>query len=140
MAARQWEHFEHAADIGLSAVADTRPELFEAMGEALTALITEPGDVRAEQNVAIRCEAPDDALLLADWINALVYEMATHKMVFGAWRVRLENHALYAEVSGERVDRERHQPVVEVKGATYTELAVEQDDSGSWHGRCIVDV
>ena len=33
----QEEHFEHAADIGLSAVADTRAELFEAMGEALTA-------------------------------------------------------------------------------------------------------
>lgn len=140
MAARQWEHFEHAADIGLSAVADTRPDLFEAMGEALTALITEPGNVRTEQSVAICCEAPDDALLLADWINALVYEMATRRMLFGAWDVSLENHSLNATVSGERVDRKRHQPVVEVKGATFTELAVEQDDKGSWRGRCIVDV
>ncbi|MDJ0699093.1 MAG: archease [Woeseiaceae bacterium] len=140
MAPKQWEHFEHAADVGLSAVADTRAELFEAMGEALTALITEPANVRAEERVAIGCEAPDDALLLADWINALVYEMATRKMLFGAWHVRLENHSLDATVAGERVDRDRHQPVVEVKGATYTELAVSQDDTGSWHGRCIVDV
>ncbi len=140
MAARHWEHFEHAADIGLSAVADTRAELFEAMGEALTALITEPANVRAEQCVSIGCEAPDDDLLLVDWINALVYEIATRKMLFGAWHVRLENHSLDATVAGERVERERHQPVVEVKGATYTELAVEQDDTGSWHGRCIVDV
>lgn len=140
MTERQWEHFEHAADIGLSAVADTRAELFEAMGEALTALVTEPGNVRAEQCVAIACEAPDDALLLADWINALVYEMATRKMLFGAWQVRLENHSLDATVVGERVDRVRHQPVVEVKGATYTELAVRQDDTGSWRGTCIVDV
>ncbi len=140
MAPKQWEHFEHAADVGLSAVADTRAELFEAMGEALTALITEPANVRAEERVAIGCEAPDDALLLADWINALVYEMATRKMLFGAWHVRLENHSLDATVAGERVDRDLHQPVVEVKGATYTELAVSQDDTGSWHGRCIVDV
>ena len=140
MTARQWDHFEHAADIGLSAVADTRSELFEAMGEALTALVTDPLNVRAEQSVEIHCEAPDDALLLADWINGLVYEMATRKMLFGEWRVRIDNHTLDATVCGERVDRERHQPVVEVKGATFTELAVEQDDAGSWHGRCIVDV
>ena len=140
MAATQWEHFEHAADIGLAAVANSRPELFEAMGEALTALITEPRTVHPEQSVSIHCEAPDDALLLVDWINALVYEMATRKMLFSAWHVRLDKHTLDATVQGEPVDRRRHQPVVEVKGATYTELAVEQDSTGSWHGRCIVDV
>ncbi len=140
MPERQWEHFEHDADIGLSAFAETRAGLFEAMGEALTALITEPGKVRAEYSVSIGCEAPNDDLLLADWINALVYEMATRKMLFGAWHVRLENHSLDATVAGERVDRERHQPAVEVKGATYTELAVSQDDTGLWRGRCIVDV
>ncbi len=140
MAQRRWEHFEHAADIGLEAVADTRAALFEAMGEALTALITEPGNVRREQSVRIHCEAPDPALLLVDWINALIFEMATRKMLFGSFSVQLEGNTLDAEVCGERVDRERHQPVVEVKGATYTELAVEQDDTGRWHGRCIVDV
>ncbi len=140
MAAGRWEHFEHAADIGLSAVADTRAGLYETMGEALTALIAEPGDVRPEESVRIHCEAPDEALLLVDWLNALIYEMATRKMLFGAFHVRLENNTLDAEVQGERVDRERHRPVVEVKGATYTDLAVEQNGAGAWHGRCIVDV
>ena len=140
MAKGKWEHFEHAADIGLEAVADTRAALFETLGEALTALVTEPRKVRSEQSVRIRCEAPDEALLLVDWINALIFEMATRRMLFGTFSVQLEGNTLDAEVRGERVDRERHQPVVEVKGATYTELAVEQDDAGHWHGRCIVDV
>ena len=140
MSARHWEHFEHAADIGLSAAADTRAGLYEAMGEALTALVTEPGSVRLDECVEIHCEAPDDALLLVDWLNALIYEMATRQMLFGAWRVRVADHSLDAEVEGERVDRERHRPVVEVKGATYTGLAVEQDAAGAWRGRCIVDV
>lgn len=135
-----WEHFEHEADIGLRAVAPTREALFERMGEALTAIITEPEGVRCIETVTIACEAPDDAILLVDWLNALVYEMAIRRMIFGSWEVRLDGNRLNARVGGEAVDRARHRPVVEVKGATYTALAVEQDADGDWRGQCVVDV
>ena len=136
----RWDHFEHEADIGVRAIAPSREKLFELLAEALTAIITEPGSVQPVETITIRCEAPDDALLLVDWLNALVYEMATRRMLFGAWRVELDDHRLAASVSGETVDRARHQPVVEVKGATYTALAIEQDNDGSWRGQCVVDV
>ncbi len=135
-----WEHFEHEADIGLRAAAPTRETLFELMGAALTAIITEPQSVRCIDVVEISCEAPDNALLLVDWLNALIFEMATRRMIFGAWDVELNGNRLDARISGELVDRERHQPAVEAKGATYTELVVEQDDDGTWHGQCVVDV
>ena len=39
------------------------------------------------------------------------------------------------------IDRERHQPVVEVKGATYTALSVGPVDGGrSWQAQAVVDV
>jgi tRNA nucleotidyltransferase (CCA-adding enzyme) len=136
----RWDHFEHEADIGLRASAASREALFELLAEALTAIITEPDGVLPVETITIRCEAPDDTMLLVDWLNALIYEMATRRMLFGAWHVELEGHALAAEVSGEPVDRARHQPVVEVKGATYTALSVEQDEQGLWHGQCVVDV
>ncbi len=136
----RWEHVEHDADIGLRAVAGSRQELFQLMAEALTALVTEPAGVRALESVSIACEAPDDAMLMADWLNALIYEMATRRMLFSAWQVTLDNHRLHATATGEAVDRARHQPVVEVKGATYTALSVERDDSGAWHAQCVVDV
>ena len=41
---------------------------------------------------------------------------------------------------GEAVDRDRHQPAVEVKGATLTEVDVQRDEDGVWHARCVVDV
>ena len=140
MGANSWEHFEHDADIGLRATAASREELFELMGEALTALISEPAQVGTTDTVTVSCEAPDDALLLVDWLNALVFEMATRGMLFGDWQVRIDGHKLDASVRGEAVDRDRHQPVVEVKGATYTALSVEQDRDGTWHAQCIVDV
>jgi SHS2 domain-containing protein len=77
---------------------------------------------------------------MVDWINALIYEMATRGMLFGSWQVGLQGYDLDAWVEGEPVDRGRHQPVVEVKGATYTELLVEQDKKGLWRARCVVDV
>lgn len=135
-----WKHFEHDADIGLSAIATSRADLFEAIGEALTAVITDPASVRPLQQIEIHCEAPDNALLLVDWVNALIYEMATRRMVFGKWQVTLDGLKLDALVDGEEVNRARHCPVVEVKGATYTALSVEQDASGNWSGQCIVDV
>jgi len=140
MQQRSWEHVEHDADIGLRAEAATREGLFEAMAEALTAIVTEPAKVRQNETITIRCEAPDDALLLVDWLNALIFEMATRGMLFGGWWVELDGQKLTGLVKGERVDRQRHQPVVEVKGATYTSLSVAQDSEGIWHGECIVDV
>lgn len=140
MNAFSWKHFEHEADIGLAATSDSRERLFEAMGAALTAVITDPTIVRPRQRIRIRCSATDNALLMVDWINALIYEMATRGMLFGAWQVGLQGCDLDAWVEGEPVDRDRHQPVVEVKGATYTELLVEQDETGLWRARCVVDV
>jgi tRNA nucleotidyltransferase (CCA-adding enzyme) len=110
------------------------------MGEALTAIVTDPSGVASEETVTIRCAAPDTTLLLVDWLNALIYEMATRGMLFSAWRVTIDGGELEAQVAGERVDRARHRPVVEVKGATYTALSVEQDSDGQWHGQCVVDV
>ena len=140
MAQGSWQHFEHEADIGLEASASSREQLFELMAEALTAVITEPAKVRAIDAVAISCEAPDDALLLADWLNALIYEMATRRMLFGSWTVTLDGQRLDATVRGEPVDRVRHQPAVEVKGATYTALVVERDQAGNWRAQAVVDV
>lgn len=136
----EWKHFEHDADIGLRAVAASRAGLFVAMAEALTAIITDPAGVKSRETLRIRCTADDNALLLVDWLNALIYEMATRRMVFSDWDVRLDGYNLEATVKGEPVDRERHQPVVEVKGATYTALRVEEDADGFWHGQCVVDV
>ena len=69
----RWQHFEHDADIGLRASSATREGLFEAMGQALTAIITDPATVEPRESLEISCEAPDDALLLVDWLNALIF-------------------------------------------------------------------
>ncbi len=108
---------------------------------ALTGLMVDPALVRPEAAVRIECLAPDDELLLADWLNALIYEMSTRGMLFGKFEVRLAGHALEADAWGEPVDVVRHQPAVEVKGAaTGAGLKVACSRDGVWSAECNVDV
>jgi tRNA nucleotidyltransferase (CCA-adding enzyme) len=135
-----WEHFPHQADIGVRGFGSTKEAAFECAAQALTAVITDLGSVAPTQSVPIVCEAPDDELMLVDWLNALVYEMATRKMLFSRFNVRINDHSLHATAWGEPVEVARHQPAVEVKGATYTELSVKRDEEGRWVAQCVVDV
>lgn len=145
-----WEHFEHEADIGVRGCGPTREAAFEQAALALTAVLTDPAGVAAREAVAIACEAPDEELLLVDWLNALVYEMAVRRMLFGRFVVRVSpaeatdaepaGLRLAGEAWGEPVDTARHHPAVEVKGATYTGLRVAHEADGRWLAQCVVDV
>jgi SHS2 domain-containing protein len=134
------EHFAHDADVGVRGIGPTREAAFEQAAVALSAAVTEVERIAAEAPVAIRCAAPNDELLLADWLNALIYEMATRHMLFRRFAVRLEDHKLDAVAWGEPVDRLRHEPAVEPKGASYTELRVTRREDGAWVAQCVIDV
>ncbi|MFP3873060.1 MAG: archease [Thiohalophilus sp.] len=135
-----WEHFEHGADIGVRGFGGSAAEAFEQAALALTAVITDPGKVIPAKRVRIDCQAPDIELLFADWLNALVYEMAVRRMLFCRFEVAIDDQSLKATAWGEAIDNKRHHPAVEVKGATYTGLQVTVDKDGLWRAQCIVDV
>ena len=138
--ADRWEHFAHEADMGIRAFAATKASAYAQAALAMTAVITDPDLVLPSMPVNIRCEAPDDELLLADWLNALVFEMATRDMLFSRFEVAIDDHFLSATAWGEAVDRKRHHPAVEVKAATYTELDVSQLADGTFRVQCVLDV
>jgi SHS2 domain-containing protein len=65
-------------------------------------------EVKPQVLVQVRCEAPDLELLLVEWLNALIYEMAVRKMLFGRFAVRIDGGRLEGRLWGEPVDVERH--------------------------------
>ncbi|HSS65847.1 MAG TPA: archease [Gammaproteobacteria bacterium] len=139
-AAGHWEHFPHVADVGVRGFGESKQAAFEQAACALTAAIADIDRIDPKARVRIRCSAADDEALLVEWLNALVFEMATRGMLFRRFRVRLDGHSLEAEAYGEAVDLERHGVAAEAKGATYTELCVRQLDDGRWLAQCVVDV
>ena len=135
-----WEHFPHDADTGIRGVAPTREAAFEQAALALTAVITDPLTIDPETPVEMCCEASNDEMLLVDWLNAIIFEMSTRRMIFAKFRVSLEGTKLAATAWGETIDVARHQPAAEAKGATYTALAVRRRADGQWLAQCVVDV
>jgi SHS2 domain-containing protein len=140
MIQKHWEHFCHQADIGVRGAGASKEEAFEQAGLALTAVITEVNSVEAKDLVKVECEAPSDELLFADWLNAIIYEMATRKMLFGRFQVHIDGGRLRGSLWGQEVDVAKHYPAVEIKGATYTELQVKRGPDGAWIAQCVVDV
>ena len=137
--AARWEHFPHAADVGLRGFGGSAAEAFEQAALALTAVVT-AATVTAKAQVEVSCEAPDLELLFVEWLNAIIYEMAVRKMLFSRFTARINGTRLTGTLWGEPVDVARHQPACEPKGATYTALKVVSDSNGVWSAACIVDV
>ena len=135
----RWEHFEHDADLGVRGIGATLAEAFAQAALAVTAAVTDPTRVALQEEFSLDVEAGDPEFLLVGFLNRMIAEMATRHVLFGGIQVQLEGNRLHAVLRGERADVDRHQPAVEVKGATLTELAVWQRN-GEWIAQTVVDV
>lgn len=136
---KYWEHFTHEADIGILGAGPSLADSFEMGALALTNVITDSALIKPNKSVKIHCEAPDEEILFTDWLNAVIYNMQIHNMLFSEFHIQIKDLTLNAIIKGEKVDQKKHQPVVEVKGATYTELKVYKKNN-FWIAQCVVDV
>jgi len=136
-----WEHYSHPSDMGIRGIGRSKADAFEQAALAMTAVITDIDKIEPREQVELVCENHgDDELLLTDWLNAVLYEMATRNMLFSRFQVTFEADKLRARLWGEKIDRDKHNPAVEVKAATYSDLKVERKPDGTWIAQCIVDV
>jgi len=133
-----WEHFPHGADIGVRGYGPSLEEAFEQAALGLAAVVTEM-PVTPKIAVTVVCEAPDNELLLVEWLDAIIYEMAARRMLFGRFSVSIRGRRLYGTAWGESV-RPHHAPACEPKAATLTELRVTHDSTGLWSAGCVIDV
>jgi len=135
-----YELFPHGADVGIRGWGQSPAVAFAQGAIALTSVVTDPGRVRQLTSVKIACSAPDMIVLFVDWINAIIFEMDVRGMLFARFDVVLTGQSLNATIWGEPVDRARHEPAADPKGATYTMADVSESADGMWTAQCVVDV
>ncbi len=96
-----WEHFEHQADMGVRGFGNTPAEAFEQAALAMSAIITELSLIEPQTGGdAFGCEEADQELLLTDWLNALIFEMSTRKMLFSRFKVSHRERPAQTPVHG----------------------------------------
>ncbi|HEX9137245.1 MAG TPA: archease [Nitrospirota bacterium] len=135
----QFETFEHEADIGIRGFGGSLKEAFENVAVALYSVMVNIDAVHAMEERTVTVSAPDRELLLVEWLNALLAISDIEHMIFSEFDVKIEGTTLTGVAWGEALDRDRHEPHVEVKGATYHMLSVKEQD-GKYTAQCVVDV
>ena len=151
-----WELVDHTADVMVRAFGASREEVFEQAALATVSLIYDASAVRAAERRAVELGAPDQELLLAAWLNELLFLIEARRLVFARFEVESvgEAHApagpgtvrpagrqvqLCATAVGEAYDGRRHVVRSVVKAATLHGLSL-REVPGGWEGRVLLDV
>jgi SHS2 domain-containing protein len=140
--AKQHQTFDHTADIGVEASADSLAELFEALAEGVAGVTCETGGVQPRELRRVELEQPEEDLeaLAVDFLWQLLLLFEQHRFLVRSARVlHIDARRLEAELAGEPYQPQRHELRHEVKAVTWHGLLIARSDAG-WQGRGILDL
>lgn len=135
-----YEYFEHQADIGIRGKGKTLLEAFEQAALAMFEIMVETEDVKHTDPQIIEVQGNNLEELFLDWLSELLYLKDVEGKMFSRFEIdSIDKNKLVAKVYGEPIDPFRHKLKLEVKAATWTQLAVIKN-SDNWIAQCLVDV
>ena len=124
-----FEEISHTADVKIRAHASTLEALFSETFKALMQVMygtNRAGGVLRE----IRIESSDNESLLADFLSEVLFVSEVESLVFSDACISIDDLCLTAELTGEPFDPVRHSGGSEVKGISYSGLAITHEANG----------
>ena len=138
--AGQCKTFDHTADLGLAARADTLAELFQALAEGLADVICPRAKLRPQAETMITVEAEDREALAVDFLWKVMDTIqADHRMVAAVEVREIDDTHIKAALVCEDYDPARHEVLTEIKAVTYHQLKV-APEGDQWIGRVVLDI
>ena len=135
-----FEILEHTADIGFRAQAPTLPALFESAAEALVNIAMETGEIAQRETYPLAADGGSLESLLVNWLNEVLYRLDGEWLAMRTFRVTaITDTHVSGEALGEPRDPARHNAKLIVKGVTYHQLKIAQDDHG-WFCEVYLDI
>ncbi len=133
-----FEIIDHTADVGLRAYGATREATLEQATVALATIIGAWDPRPGGRTERVACEARDDAALLAEWLEEVLYVLEVNDAVLSGVQVDSVTTAVDGVVS--LVPRgDRTLEGIHVKAITYHQLQFTETD-GRWRAQVFVDV
>jgi SHS2 domain-containing protein len=124
-----FEEISHTADVKIRVHAPTLEALFSETFKALMQVMygtDRSGGIIKE----IRIESSDIESLLADFLSEVLFVSEVESLVFSDGDIRIDGLSLTAELTGELFDPVRHSGGSEVKGISYSGLAITHGAKG----------
>ena len=135
-----FREIEHTADLGIEVTASSLAGLFSTAGEALFAFIADPKSLEAREAIAVAAGGDGPEELLHAWLRELLAQFNLTGFVAARCEVRkITRERVEGIVTGEKLDLKRHHFYTEIKGVTYHDFRV-WEENGSWRARIIFDV
>lgn len=135
-----YREIEHTADLGFEVTAPDLSALFASAGEALYALIVDPATIENRHTIHVSITGDNIEELLHAWLCELLALFNLQAFVGKRCEMaRITDRQVEGRVSGDKLDLKRHAFRTEIKGVTYHDFKVWQED-GTWHARVICDV
>ena len=137
----KYEIIDTTADIGIRAFGADWPDVYANAAVGMFSLITDLETVKEKLERDISVTAPDREVLLAEWLNELIFLFDTEMLLFRRFEItKLSPSLIEARCFGEKVDRSRHELKRGIKSATYHRLKVEKVEEGKYLGEVILDI
>lgn len=128
-----FEILEHTADIGFRARGSTLAELFQSAAEALVSIAIEVDEVSPKQPYPLAAAGEDLESLLVNWLSEVLFWLDGRHIAMRRFEVReLTPRRVTGHALGEPRNPERHRAKLVVKGVTYHQLRVWEDEHGWW--------
>ncbi len=119
----------HTADVKIRATAPTLEALFSEALNALMQVLYGP-DRKGGEKREIALDAEDRESLLRDFLSEALFIAEVDGLVFASADIRISGNHLSATLDGEPFDRQRHALGTEVKGISYSGLAITHNANG----------
>ncbi len=133
------------ADVAFLAEGDTLEELLEAAAMATTnVMVRNMNAIESRVTRTIKVTSDSEEGLLYRFLDDIIFYKDAEQLIFGKFEIRITNVRnkqieLTAQAHGEKLDRKKHDLVVDVKAVTYHEFRVERT-KGGWKANVILDI
>ncbi len=136
---KNYEHFDHGADIGIRGYGKTIDESFSNLAKALFDVMVDIKKVNKKHKIKFVIEGEDNIDLMINFLNELIYLKDLKNMVFCDFIVMIRMKKLECIAFGEKFDEKKHEFKTDVKAATYSQAKIYKEN-GLYVSQCVVDV
>ncbi len=137
---KNFETLNHTADIGIIAYGKDISEVFINAAKGFLSLVIDPKEVSNKETHDIEVAAADREALLLNWLNELIYLLGAKEVLLKDFKViEITDLKLKVQASGEKIKKNKHHFMREVKAAAYHKLKIEQTAEG-WRAQVIFDI